>query len=308
MRHFLLGFILTAMTTSASARPDLKITTVRRFSLGPSDQVQTDFIQADRMRSERSLEYRQALWPGGPSALFRGPRLVHITRCDLGQIFTLNLDDSKYASQPYPRVPTSAEQEAYAIRRPQVENRKPTVRVEISTNDTGERKEMFGFAARHIITTSTEIPLENTTASRGFTEGKEYVTDGWYIDLDTTISCMRKAAPGTFAYGFLTLSSGTQQPDVPTLKLNGKPETGFAVKTKMTSRSTLTVADGSRHETISVNETEVTSLSTASLDPMLFELPAKFELAAQMNLASSPPLWARWLMQAHSYWIKRPRN
>lgn len=304
MRHLLFGLILVVMTMSASARPDVKITTVRRFSQGLSDQVQTDFIQTDRIRTEVQRGDRQALWPGGPSAVFRGPRVVGLTRCDLGQRFMINLDEHKYSSEPYPRIPTEAERQVYAARMPQIENRKPTVRVEISTNDTGERKEMFGFTARHIITTRTDTPLEDTTASRGFTARSEYVTDGWYIDLDTTISCMPKAAPGTFTYGFLTASSETQQPDVPTLKLNGKPETGFALKTKMTSRSTFSSADGSNHEFVDISETEVTDLSTAPLDPTLFEAPENFKRVTQMNLAPSPPPWARWLMQAHSYWVR----
>jgi hypothetical protein len=302
MRHpFLLGFILVAMATNASARPDLKITTVRRWPGGLPDSVETQFIQPDRMRTEGQHGYREALWSGGPSASFRSPRSAQIIRCDLGQSFTVNLDERKYSSQPYPRVPTEAERQAYAARVPQIEKAKPTVLVEITTKDTGERKQMFGYTARHVITTRTDTPLEDTTASKGFTARNEYVTDGWYIDLDPTISCMPKPAAGTFAYGFLT--SG-QAPDTPTLKLIGKPETGFAQQTKMTSRSTITSADGSKREFVNISEAEVTELSSDSLDAGLFEVPAKFERVSQMILSPSPPLWARWLTQAHSYWTK----
>lgn len=311
MRHpFLFGFVLSLMAANASARPDLKITTVRRMAGRLPDDVQTQFIQTDRMRTEGQRGYRQALWPGGPSASFRWPRVVQIIRCDLGQRFTMNLDERRYSSEPYPRVPTAAERQAYAARVPQVENRKPTVLVEISTKDTGERREMFGYMARHVVTTRTDAPLEDTTASKGFTTRNEYITDGWYIDLDGSISCMPKPAAGSFAYGFLTASNDRQQADVPTLKLIGKPETGFALVTKMTSRATFTNADGSKHESVNISEVEVTELSTAPLDPALFEVPRKFEQVSQMNVSPSPPLWARWLTQAHAYWmrLKRPNT
>jgi len=50
-------------------------------------------------------------------------------------------------------------------------------------------------------------------------------------------------------------------------------------------------------------EAEVTALSCAPLDPALFEIQKKFERVTQMNLAPSPPTWARWLIQAHNYWM-----
>jgi hypothetical protein len=52
-----------------------------------------------------------------------------------------------------------------------IKNRKPTVLVEISTKDTGERKEMFSYTARHVITTRTDGPLGDTTASMKLTVG-----------------------------------------------------------------------------------------------------------------------------------------
>jgi hypothetical protein len=305
MRYpFLFGLALAFRATNASARPDLKITTARRGPGRLADDVQTQFIRSDRMRTEFQGGFRQQLWPGGPSASFRRPKVAQVIRCDLGQSFTVNLDERKYSSLPYPRVPTEAEKQAYASRVPQAENRKPTVLVEISTKDTGERKEMFGYMARHVITTRTDAPLEDTTASKGFTTRNEYVTDGWYIDLDASISCVPKPAAGTFTYGFLTGSNDRQQADVPTLKLVGKPETGFPLVTKMTSRSTITQADGSKREFVNTNEVEVKELSSAALDPGMFEVPSKFERVSQMNLAPSPPLWARWLTQAHNYWMR----
>ena len=51
---------------------------------------------------------------------------------------------------------------------------------EITTVDTGERKESFGFTARRVTRTHKVIPLDDTTSAR-----RRRSKDGWYIDLDT---------------------------------------------------------------------------------------------------------------------------
>jgi len=67
----------------------------------------------------------------------------------------------------------------------------PTLRIETTTVDTGERKEFFGHIARHFIITRKQIPLEGSHS-----EPQETLTDGWYIDLDPQVSCDRKLSRG----------------------------------------------------------------------------------------------------------------
>jgi integrase len=109
-----------------------------------------------------------------------GPRLVSITRCDLGQSFELNLDTSEYTSASYPPMPRTKEE--IARRGLQIPTTyvsdKPTLRIEITTTDTGERKELFGHIARHVVTTRKQIPLEGSHSQL-----QQSVTDAWYIDL-----------------------------------------------------------------------------------------------------------------------------
>jgi len=127
----------------------------------------------------------------GSLQLSYGPKLVAITRCDLGQMFELNLDTSEYTSAPYPPQPLTREQvEARGLQIPPVMS-EPTLRLEVSTTDTGERKEMFGRIARHVVTTRKQIPLEGSS-----TEPQESVTDGWYIDLNQRLSCESQLACG----------------------------------------------------------------------------------------------------------------
>ena len=139
-------------------------------------------------------------WPRRPSV--RPPRVASITRCDLGQIFQLNLDDREYTSRPIPK-PLSAEEQkaraeelkARAAQGPRLQRpARPNLLVEITTSDTGERKQMFGYTARHVVTTEKRTPLEGAVSLP-----QEQITDGWYVDLDTSISCDPPRQPGAFA-------------------------------------------------------------------------------------------------------------
>ena len=166
----------------ASLTNGIKMT--MRFSQSGNSSEQTVYISGDRKRMEfRNSEGRKK--QDGPLQLSYGPRLVAITRCDLGQMFELSLDASEYTSAPYPPRPlTKGQIEARGLQVTPPTSEKPTLRLEVSTTDTGERKEMFGHIARHVVTTRKEIPLEGS-----MTEPQESVTDAWYIDLNQRLSC-----------------------------------------------------------------------------------------------------------------------
>jgi hypothetical protein len=52
------------------------------------------------------------------------------------------------------------------------------VKVTINTVDTGERRQVGSYSARHVITTTTAAPSPGAT-----TRASESVEDGWHIDL-----------------------------------------------------------------------------------------------------------------------------
>lgn len=150
--------------------PDLKITVSRTF--GPYQTYTTTYLKPDRKRVEEQQGHRQQLWVGGPAATVRPPRVATITRCDLGQIFQLNLDDREYTSRLIPK-PLSAEEQkaraqelrAHAAQGPQLQRpAEPNLVIEIATVDTGERKQMFGYTARHVVTTEKRTPLEGAVS------------------------------------------------------------------------------------------------------------------------------------------------
>ncbi|HEX4757949.1 MAG TPA: hypothetical protein VH308_08200, partial [Terracidiphilus sp.] len=153
----------------------IKMTVRRVFDGNPTEQ--TIYVQEDRERMEfRNYQGKQKV--DGSQQWLSGPRLAAITRCDLGQIFELNLDAAEYVSAPYPPKPlTQAEIEARGLAKPGMSpSGEPTLRIETTTVDTGERKVFFGHIARHVIITRKQIPLEGSHS-----EPQETVTDGWYI-------------------------------------------------------------------------------------------------------------------------------
>ena len=243
-----------------------------RFGQAGNWGEHTVYIAGDRKRMEfRNSEGRKKA--DGTLQLSYGPRLVAITRCDLGQMFELNLDASEHTSAPYPPRPLTKEQiEPSGLQLPALASDKPTLRLEVTTTDTGERKEMFGHIARHIVTTRKQIPLEGST-----TEPQESVTDAWYVDLNQRLSCDRNWPVGKTAYSYATLSVNGKHPrEKVEFIAAGEPETGFAVHSVMTSKITYALPDGTWKQSDSSSEVVVTQLEEGPLDPELFEVPPGF--------------------------------
>jgi hypothetical protein len=241
----------------------------------------TEYIQADRKREDHRGFFGYCLRPNGREIYRPTPRTAVIKRCDLQKTFHLNFDDREYTACPIQAFPTREEIRARteAVRRPPVQTA-PTVLVETEAVDTGERRELFGRPARHVITTRRVIPL---TGSRCLPS--ETVADGWYIDLDTGLSCDPWWWSSGSGHAFLTIHKQGDQPDSPTFKDIGEPERGYAVVSRSTQGG-------------SVLELEVTHLSTVAIDPALFEVPANFSLVERIRQEPIPPLVIR-LKQAY---------
>jgi hypothetical protein len=254
---------------------------------------ETTYLQGDSRRVDfRSSTGRTRA--DGSVDLRYGPHIAFITRCDLGQMFELNLDAHKYSSTQYPPKPLAKEQmKAIGIKTPLYSElaSKSTLLIETTTVDTGERKQLFRHSARHVIATRKETPLEGSQQ-----EPQASVTDGWYIDLDPRISCDFK--DGEHAYLHAWSSGGDRAPDRPKFVDAGKPETGFALELKTTSRSVYTLADGTKKESTSTNERTVTQLEEGPLDPAVFEIPAGFRQVAHVE--TNPPM--DWQTVLANYW------
>jgi hypothetical protein len=242
----------------------------------------TIYKQGDRERTEFRNSFGRKQSPDGPIQRIYGPRLARIVRCDLGQFFELNLDTSEYTSSPYPPKPlTNEEIKARVLEIPTTGMPgTPTIRVETRTTDTGERKEIFGRMARHVVTTTTQTPLEGSHS-----ETQQSVSDGWYIDFDQQLSCNPKRPKGAhgYIYGYVSASNGKEPMEKPEFVTVGEPETGLALYSLTTSKSAYMLPDAYT----SKSETRVTQFEEGPLDPTLFEIPAGFKHVG--HIERNPP-------------------
>ena len=291
--HFLPPWLLLLLVPmfQASANNGIKMTI--RFGQAENSNEHTVYIAGDRKRTEfrNSAGKKNA---DGSLQLTYGPRLVAITRCDLGETFELNLDTSEYTSAPYPPKPLTKEQmEARGLQIPAI-SEKPTLRIEVNTTDTGERKEMFGHIARHVLTTRKQTPLEGSRS-----DPQETVTDAWYIDLNQRLSCDPAQPKHAQAYSLFT--NGKQPREKVEFIPTGEAQTGFALQSVTSSKLAYAKPDGATKHTDSRTELLVTELYEGPLDPALFEIPHGFRHVQRiernsMSSASSnrmQDLWQR---------------
>ena len=278
---FLLPLIAALAIPASPQTTGIKMTV--RNTLGNSFSTQyTAYFESDRKRFETRSSLGNRL----------GPHAATITRCDLGKMFMVNLDAREYESIPYPsRALVEALEKAKAQPRPAIAAHPatPTLRIEATTVDTGERKQMFGRMARHFVITQKYIPLAGSRQM-----AQQSVTDAWYVDLDTQLSC--DPLRGRRGYLYAASASANGKPEIPEFVDVGAPAKGFpfAQTTKITSSFKL--PDGTVKETTSTSELAVIDFQEGPLDPALFEVPAGFKLVdhVQLNPSSEPPTaWER---------------
>jgi hypothetical protein len=248
-----------------------------------------EYFLSDRKREEHRGYAGYRLRPHGRDIYRRGPRTALITRCDLGKTFHVNFADREYTSSPLQSFPTREEIRDRAER---VENARiravPTVLVETETTDTGERRELFGRLARHVISTRRVTALRGSSCREAQT-----VTEGWYIDLDTRLLCDPWWSSRT-GQSFLSIQMEGQEPETPSFKNVGEPEQGYVVLSRNIQGEL-------------VLELEVTHLSTDPIDPAIFEVPSNFSLTRWIRQEPVPPLVIR-MKQAYDRFKRRPKR
>ncbi len=168
-----------------------------------------------------------------PVETIYGPHLAQIVRCDLGQSFELNLNTSEYTSALYPHhAPTKGEISAPELETPMQTPGNPIMRIEIKTNDTGERKEMYGHIARHVITTRTQTPLEGSHSEPQesvTSTSKSPATRSGPKDGKVTFMFTWARATENIRRKTLNLSgSGNQRPDLPVFPGDIEKSVAFA--------------------------------------------------------------------------------
>jgi hypothetical protein len=140
------------------------------------------------------------------------------------------------------------------------------VNVTNTITDTGERKEMFGFTARHIKTS-----MVRTASPDACEKDQKVETDGWYIDFQYSFDC-----PGqTQKYQPVPFRPQPGCRDEIRTKTIGTAKLGFPLLVT----TTLYQADGRTTATTQ----EVLELSREPLSTALFEVPEGYALAQDMQ-------------------------
>lgn len=234
-------FCLFVVSGAASADTKVKI----RQTSGGQTYENTSYIKGKRQRSETN-----------------GGQMVNITQCDLRRNIMIMPATRAYMIQSYDQPSTAAAANT-ATNTPattQPAKKGGVVTSTVTTRDTGERKQMFGYTARHIITT---MEMDSSPDACSPTKMK-METDGWYIDAAFALDCDLGAnyrPPQTHG------GSGCQ--DRYQTRQIGAAKKGYPVYEKMTMFG----PDG--RETFSTIN-EVIEFSQATLDPSLFDIPADY--------------------------------
>lgn len=255
-KFYYLAIAVVTIACSASVYADVKIKSKQTMS-GQSYE-NTTYIKGKRQRSETM-----------------NGMMVTLTQCDLRRGIQINPNAKTYMVNPFnTTVETVTKPGGTTVDKNGVVQSGGTVTTTVTTKDTGERKQMFGYTARHLI-----ITMETVSSADSCNKTKmKMETDGWYIDFEPQFDCGDSASYG----GYNNYSkSGCQDKYV--MKTNGTAKRGYPVYEKMT------MFDESGKETMSyVNE--VVELSKATLDAGLFDIPEGFREvsdASQMYAGAS---------------------
>ncbi|HKP85640.1 MAG TPA: hypothetical protein VJZ26_06075 [Blastocatellia bacterium] len=227
---------------ASAVRADVKIKA--KATQGGTVSEQTTYIKGRRQRVEMA-----------------NGMMVSIMQCDLQRSLQIIPQSKTYIVTPFNQTADGAER---AANQPDAgksaARRGGVIMTTITYKDTGERKEMFGYAARHIITT---MLTESSPDACNKVKSKMEI-DAWYIDFGFSLDC---DAGGGYQNYAVPNQTGCQ--DRSQVKQIGQPAKGYPVRTKTT------MFDESGKVSFSV-EQEVVELSQTTLDAALFDVPAGY--------------------------------
>lgn len=240
---------------------DFKIT-IKSTTSGQTSQS-TTLIKGKRERSETSMG------TGGGNS-------VSITQCDLRRTIQINDSTRKYVISPM-----DSDDEATSgtntsnPSRTEPSRRGGVVTMTVNTVDTGERKEMFGFTARHLKRTMTS----ETSPDACYQNKIRMDTDGWYINLEYGLSCGTSDKPPRMG----APSAGGCR-DRYDMKTTGPSRLGFPLVETMTMY-------GEGGQAMFTRTQEVIDISRQTLDAALFDAPAGYtEVRSQQELSGAPSM------------------
>lgn len=234
--------IVCLTTISGIANADTKVKT--RQTSGGQTYENATYIKGKRQRTESN-----------------NGQMITLQQCDLRRNIQIMPQAQAYVIHSYDQPATSnAANNAATTSQPNPVKKGGVVTSVVTTKDTGERKQMFGYTARRIITT---MVMDSTPDACSPVKNKMEI-DGWYIDAAFALECDSSSAYTNYR----PQASGGCQDRYETRQV-GAAKKGFPVWEKMTMFG----PDGAESFS-TINE--VIEFSQATLDPSLFDVPAGY--------------------------------
>ncbi len=268
-----LAILLLYVTTLTSPNPSIEgVKIVTRQITGGFTDTRTEYLAPDRLRNEWQSQMRDG----------SGPMATIILRGDRDRVFMLDL-----AAHEYITYETDSRGSTVSVKRPMVDSG-GTLKIWIESVDTGERKELFGHIARHIITREKRVAGPGACSKPSVSE-----TDGWYID-GSVLPAWRQQKKNSFGVVVAAeVSAGSNDKcfnkmDKIEVHRSGV-ETGFPVKITTTMTNEVTQPDGNTRTLSSTWGSEVVELKEGPLELTLFDVPTDFRRVESLRSWSVQP-------------------
>lgn len=252
---------ITAISLAQRTQPEKPITgdfkiTIRQ-SMGQGQEItSTTMIKGLRERSEMSV-------PGMPAGM---GGMTTITECDLKRTIRINDRARKYFIESMDSGDTEASNAPSGPRQSAGPSRRGgVVTSTINTVDTGERKEMFGFTARHL----RQTMMMESSPDACNPNNMKIERDGWYINLEYGLNCASERPP----------QAPSQMPTGGCRDTYRSRHTGVANLGYPLIETTKMYGPDGQSVTFTMTK-EVIELSRQSLDAALFDVPAGYTQAA----------------------------
>lgn len=248
---------------------DFKIT-IKNTIAGNTSQT-TTMIKGRRQRDETNM-----------AMAGMNNSQINITQCDMKRTIQINDSARKYMITPMATDEADTNSGAAAghgagggVQDGGV------VTMTMNTVDTGERKEMFGFTARHLKRTTIMEPSANACSKTKM----KIENDGWYINLEYGLNCETSGRPPQMGATAATCRDRYQY------RKTGPTNLGFP----LVETTTMYGEDGRPNFTMTK---EVIDLSRQPLDAALFEIPAGYTQAASQQEMYGAPSMDQMMAQA----------
>jgi len=266
--------LLLYVTTLTSPNPSVNgVKIVTRQITGGFTDTRTEYLAPDLLRNEWQSQMRDGSGPPMATIIQRGER---------DRVFMLDLAAHEYIT--YEMDPRGS---TVAMKRPMVESG-GTLNIATATTDTGERKELFGHTARHIITRERRVAGPGACSKPSLSE-----TDGWYIDGSVMPEWHQQKKNNYGVVLAAEVSAGSNDKcfnKVDKIEVHRTGvETGFPVKVTTTLTSETIQADGSPRTLTSTWGSEVVELKEGPLELTLFDVPKDFTRVESLRSWTAKP-------------------